>query len=346
MMLQTTAADRIGQGCRYQVVVGVAALVISACGDDGRMAASAATTNGAVTTALSTQPLSSDPCSWLSVNEVSQVLSRTLRGVPVRVASAESIKPSATGAGCMYELEPLRGATAGIVSIEVKIDGAEMQAGLATATGRSRTSAEETWSATWDWVSGVPTGLFAARQGHVGVLVAINDVSLSPMDVEPLAAKVLSKVPDLPFTEASNDPAVAGGDPDPCALMTREEAESVMGPLRFAPFRSQESSPVAHGNGTSCTYYSVGHQVVVLTPTWSDGKTALGRVRGPAGLTRHAAHRGATSHSAEPWDEWATGADGTQYFLKGHRLLQVQHRASHADDADAARVARMALGRM
>jgi hypothetical protein len=246
----------------------------------------------------------------------------------------------------MYELEPIRGVVSGVLSIEVKIDGAELEAGLAASTGGPHADAEGSWSAPWDWMGGLPAGLFAARQGHVGVLIAINDASLAPRDVEPLAGLLLSKLPDLPFAEAATDPSVVGSGRDPCSLITRAEAESFLGTLSFAPYRSHESTPVAHGDGPSCTYYTPGHHVVVLTPTWSKGKTAFGRMRGGASLTRQDSGDRATTGTGRSWDDRATGVAGTQYFLKGDRMLEMQHGASHADDVAAVKLARIALGRM
>lgn len=346
MMLQAKARPRAGQGSEYLAgAVTVAVLSLAACSGNERVAeeAQAAT----VRSELVTQPLSADPCAWLSLDDVGTTLRRTLRGVPVRVSSAESIIPSATGAGCLYELAPERGDVAGTVSIEVKIDGAEMQAGLAASTGGAFAQAKGNWSAAWDWVSGLPAGLFAARQGHVGVLIAINDATLAPMDVEPIAARVMAKVPDVPFANSANDPAIAGSDPNPCTLVTRDEAESVLGTLRFAPYRSHESTPVAHGDGSSCTYYTAGHHVVVLTPSWSDGKTLFGMMRGVAGLTQQVSGERKTASTTGPWDARATGvAAGTQYYLKGDRMLALQHRASQSDDVKATHIARIALSRM
>lgn len=340
MMLQTKAANRLGQDCR---LLGAASLaLLGACGGEDRVAIAASLP--AVRSEVAPQLLSVDPCSWLSAGEVSAALGRALRGVPVRVASAESITPSSSGAACMYELEPARGKTPGVVSLELKMDGAELQAELASSAARSYSAAEATWSATWDWVSTLPAALFAARQGHVGILLVISDAVLSPMDVEPLAASLLSKIPDAPFTEAASDPRAAGKSPDPCALITRQEAEAVLGELRFAPFRSAESTPVAHGAGSSCTYYSAGHHVLVLTPSWRDGKKLFGLMRGMARLTPQSGDD--ATPASEPWDDRAMRAAGKQYYLKGDLMLELHVGASLANETAALHLARVALGRM
>ncbi len=344
MKHQTKGAFRGSQPYGRVRTLAWALLGAAACAGSEQSSDQAVTRADAPT--LATQPLAADPCLWVPPGDVGALLNRKLKGVPVRVVSAESITPSATGSGCMYELEPASGGTAGQVSVEVKIDGVEMEAGLGASPGGHLASPNREWSKTWDWVGGLPAGLFAGRRGYVGVLIAINDIALAPKDVEPLASRVLAKVPDLPFANAPGDAAAAGSTPDPCGLVSRTEAESVLGTLSFAPYRSHESTPVAHGDGSSCTYYTSGHHVVVLTPSWSDGKTLFGMMRGIAGLTRTVTGERATTTTTGPWDERTTGVAGTQYFLKGDRMLELQHRASGLDDAAALRLARIALARL
>jgi hypothetical protein len=343
MTLQTKATVLPGQGYSRLGTLALSLLAATACGGSKRDAEGAVVPSSAAT--FATQPLDADPCGWVAPADVAALLDRKLRGVPVRVSSAESITPSATGAGCMYELEPKGGERSGMLALEVKIQAVEMQAGLGAPNLGDFASAEGKWTAKWDWVSGLPAGLFAARQGHVGVLIA-NDVALGSKEVEPLAARVLAKLPDLPFANAPTDPALVANTPDPCSLITRAEAESVLGTLSFPPFRSRESTPVACGRGKSCTYYTAGHRVVVLTPTQSEGKQLFDRMRGIAGLTGQMTGERPTTSTAEPWDERTTGVAGTQYFLKGDRLLELQYRASTSEDAVAARLARIAVARL
>jgi hypothetical protein len=291
--------------------------------------------------------LGTDPCSRLTPAEVSAALGKTLRGVPVRVSSAESVTPSATGSGCLYEIEPESGQEPGMVSVEVKFDGAaEMQAGLGAGVEGMFASADGQGIGKWDWISRLPAGLFAARQGHIGVLIAINASGMSPRDVEPLAAQLLARVPDLPAAMDTADPAAPGSGRNPCDILTRSEAEAVLGPLAQDPYRSRESTPIAYGNGKSCTYYAPGHHVVVLTPTWSDGPMIFGMMKGISGLTSKVTGEKATSNTAGPWDDRTTGIAGHMYFLKGERMLELQHRASGADEAAALKLASVALGRM
>jgi hypothetical protein len=293
-----------------------------------------------------TQQLGADPCAWLTPAEVSAALGKKLRGVPVRVSSAESITPSARGGGCLYEIEPESGQEPGMVSLELMFDGAvEMQAGLGAGIEGMFKEGEGKWIGEWDWVSGFPIGLFAARQGHLGVLIALHASGISPREVEPLAARIVARVPDVPVAMDAADPAAAGTGRNPCDILTRTEAEAVLGPLVLAPYRSRESTPVAYGNGKSCTYYTPGHHVVVLTPTWTEGAMTFGMM-GISGLTSTVTGDKATPGTAGPWEDRTTGMTGTLYFLKGDRMLEIHYRASRADEADALRLASVALGRM
>src|SRR5690349_1450512 len=186
--------------------------------------------------AIKAQLANGDPCRLVTPAEVAKVAGRPTRGVPVRVSSAESVTPSSSGSGCMYELQPEAGQEPGMLAIEVKVDGAaEMEQGLGAGVG-GMFRGSEAKDSVWDWVSGLPAGLFAGRRGHVGILVAINAASSSPLGVEPLGALALGRVSDLPFVEDSADLEAVGSGSDPCALITRAEAEQQLGPLVVEPF--------------------------------------------------------------------------------------------------------------
>lgn len=341
MLHQTTNGPRKFQGSRGFVA---AFVLVAGCGKaeatNERSAAPATKT-----AAFTTQPTNADPCAWLTPAQVSAALHHPLRGQPVRVSSAESIAPSATGAGCLYELEPKAGAEPGMVSVEVKTDAMEMQSGLGVAAMGDFASGKGK-SAKWDWVSGLPAGLFAGRQGHVGILIAINSAALSTNDVEPLAAKILERIPDVPFANSPADVTVSGDGKDPCAILTKAEAESALGALAVAPFRSRESTPVAYGRGTSCTYFASSHRALILTPTWSDGPMIFNAMRGISGLVSTVTGESAGVNTRGVWDDKTTGVGGALYFLKGDRMLAVQHVQSGIADSVALRLATLALGRM
>jgi hypothetical protein len=293
------------------------ALVAAACGRDGASPAPAA-----AATAISTQLVSADPCRLVTAAEVAELVDRPTRGVPVRVSSAESVTPSSSGTACLYELAPERGQEPGLISLEVRVDGVEMEAGLSG----SRTNQ-------WDWVSTASPGLFAARRGHVGILIAFHAPSLPSSRVELLATRAFERLPDVPFAIDSADASIVGSDPDPCTLISNVDVERELRPLAFAPFRSRESTPIVHGAGASCTFYATGHRAIVITPTARDGKA------------RFAAARGIVRRPGE-WDAHAVGPTGTLYFLKGDRMLELHYRASSIDEEAAVRLATSVFPRL
>jgi hypothetical protein len=263
----------------------------------------------------------------------------------VRVSSAETITPSASGRGCLYEVESSvpGGET---VAIELKVDGAELQAGLgAVSMGAFASGETHRRTGNWDWIGGLPVGLFAARQGHLGVLIAIGGMGLSPSEVEPLATELVARVQNLPFYEQPAHLTTRAEGTDPCALITREEAEGVMGALVVPPYRSQEGNPLVHGNGKSCTYFGQRHRALVVTPTWSEGKMTFGLLGGVGGLTRLVTGAEAVGNTPGPWDDRSSSATGGLYFLKGDHLLELQHRSGSLTTLQAETLARFAMAR-
>jgi len=233
-----------------------------------------------------------------------------------------------------------------MLAIEVKVDGtAEMEQGLGAGAG-GMFKGSEAKDSVWDWVSGLPAGLFAGRRGHVGILIAMNAASLSPLGVEPLAAMALSRVPDVPFVADSADLKAVGGAPDPCALITRAEAEQQLGPLVVEPFRSRESTPLAYGAGPSCTYYTPGHRVLVVTPTYRDGKMQFGLLSAAAGMANRLTGADGETATTGSWDGRGNGVGGTLYYLKGDKMLELKYRTSSTDEKGANRLANVAFARL
>jgi hypothetical protein len=130
-------------------------------------------------------------------------------------------------------------------------------------------------------------------------------------------------------------------------LLTRTEAESVLGKLLVAPFPSGETSPLADSAGTACTYYTAGHHAFVISPTRSEGKTLFGMVRGGSGLVRSTVGGADQGDLLEgPWDDATEGPAGSVYFLKGDAMIEVSYRASSTDLEGATRLARLAVARL
>ena len=197
----------------------------------------------------------------------------------------------------------------------------------------------------WDDVREIPYG-FIGRTGHVRVSVQ-SDAPDMPDDLFPiLAARVRDRVPDLPFAVTNPYQVIQLGNlGDPCSLLTRAEAESVLGPLAVEPYRSSsDKPPLAHGKGHACAYFTPGHHVFAISPTWSGGEQSFKLEKGIGGLVGIVAPQEQAVIKG-PWDAAHSGMSGALMFLKGDRLLEVHYATSRASRGDAVKLAAIAMKR-
>jgi hypothetical protein len=162
-----------------------------------------------------------------------------------------------------------------------------------------------------------------------------------------LAEKVRDRVPDLPFAVTNPYQIIQLGTVgDPCGLLTKAEAEAVLGPLAVQPYRSSSNwPPLAHGKGFACAYFTAGHHVFVLSPTWSGGADSFKLDKGMGGLVDLVAPKDELVVIKGPWDAAQMGLSGALMFLKGDQLLEVHYRTSRATRAQAIRLAATAMTR-
>jgi len=252
---------------------------------------------------MRTQLTGADPCAWVSRRDVEHIVG-PLGATPQRVASAETPQPQLDGEACLYRLRD----TTHQLTIQILVDGLTALETMSAIEGRR--------DSTWDFESSVPGGLTIARQGHLGL--RIFRYGVSPAQALAVAARAIERVPDLPFALTETDASAPSWGPDPCTLITRSEAEAVLGRLAVAPYRSRATTPLAYGPGPSCSYYSGHHRVLIVTPSWWNGRKLF----------------------------QGTDVDGRLYFLKGDRMIEMEYRTSAADAAGAARLARAAIQRL
>jgi flagellar motor protein MotB len=193
----------------------------------------------------------------------------------------------------------------------------------------------------WDNTRFVPFG-FGGRVGHVAIKVESRAPDVLPELPQKLAEALRDRLPDVPI--ASPDLSFEPGDHDPCTTLSREAAETVLGPLAVAPFRSTGQSPLADVNGMSCTYFTPGHRALVITPTLSHGKEeyemAL-RVGGVLGSVTGVSAESLTG----PWDKaMFEPTTGALMVLKGDVLLRFDYLTSRAGREGVIKLAKLALG--
>jgi hypothetical protein len=327
-----------------------------------------------------------DPCDWIPVSEVEAVIGklaeppRRADGCRYTMVMPEAVSterqkaiaqqerlneqlkarfkdwepPEFGGSMAEYQRDPktyavtlnvdVRGNMAGEAGTAAA--GKVLESWLPPQPGGDREATEEpARPAGWDALLPAPYG-FAGRIGHIQIS-ALGEAPDVPRELsEALAARVRDRIPDLPFPVTNPYQILDREEKHPCSLLTREEAEAVLGPLVVAPYRSSsEWPPLAHGDGHACAYFAAGHHVFVLSPTWSGGEQSFGLEKGAGGLIGVVAPQENVIFKG-PWDRAQVGLTGELLFLKGDRLLAVHYLTSSTDRRGAVKLAAQAIQRM
>jgi len=195
----------------------------------------------------------------------------------------------------------------------------------------------------WDW----PTH-YGGRIGHIRITVSTlaSDLDLPREKLDTIAVRVRDRIPDRPFAMVGYSPSE---ERDPCSLITRQEAESVVGPLLIPQYRTGGDGPLAYPTGPNCGYYTAGHHVVVVTPHWRRGKTEVALNNGIGSLISavSGSTEGQSADTLEgPWDQAAMSLDGRLMLLKGDRALEIAYRGSSTNESGALKLARIAVPRL
>jgi hypothetical protein len=308
-----------------------------------------------------------DPCQWLTAKEAEGVLGG-FGAPPARVRPGQRPRPDPRGTGCLYTLAEQPKIGRGTVTLTVSLHGGTL-ADLATSVTEGMfgprpvavadSAAARSAQRGWDHESSAGLS-YLARVGHVGAEVDLGSIQIPVEKAKRLAVAVRDKVPDRPFAnppdpdllaleQATGDPPEPPPQtPDPCALVSRAEAEAVLGPLAVPPYRSAGDSPLWDAYGDGCSYYTGGHRVLTIKRTLEGGKTFFRMAAGTSGVGANAAsvETAAADTLEGPWDDVMQDMYGTLRVLKGDRMLEVVWRTSPADQAGAVRLAGKALERL
>lgn len=348
-----------------RMLPGALALLMSmqACGSDGGSAGGSSSASSGADEAsrpavkFATQAIPKDPCSWIARPEVEDVLG-PLASDPTRARSAETPEPAADGRACLYEMAGPSDELQHIVAIQIAPDDrGTIESAIAllpTADeplvqrlkDADRASGDSLAEGRWDYVSsGSGPFFFNARSGRISFAI-YAEPSDRPRALE-LAGRILDSIPELPFEDDYPIPAGPPADPDPCTLLTPEEAESVLGPLVVSPYRSRESTALVRRDGASCSYYGHHHRALVLTPTLSGGKVMFKMSSGIGQTVARAVGDAQAPDTLDgPWEQLGQGVDGTLSLLAGDRLLELQYLTSSTNLTGAVKLARIALPRL
>ena len=199
----------------------------------------------------------------------------------------------------------------------------------------------------WDDVRRIPYG-FMGRVGHVQVNVQAKSPDFPREQMRALAERVRDRIPDLPFAVTNPYQIIQLGTVgDACSLLTKAEVEAVLGPLSMEPYRSSSNwPPLAHGKGFACAYFTPGHHVFAIAPTWSGGGDSFKIEKGIGGLVGLVMPKEGMTVMKGPWDAAQVSMNGALVFVKGDKLLEVHYRTSRATRGDAIKLAATAMQRL
>jgi hypothetical protein len=226
-----------------------------------------------------------DPCALLARAEAEQVLG-PLRHDPYRVNRDGG--PAADGTACRFETTSGRH-----LVMDVSFDGAQigmrvigLGAQLASPVFGSDSARIAALQGTWEEVRLLP-GHLMARKGDAMVDLDYEGSGADLGSAARLASQALQRLGSpLPYdgsAAARTAPGAMVTPRDPCTLVTRAEAEAIIGALA--------SDPVSDSDQTACSYTlaarrGLGGQVVQLTVQWRDGFAALAGARDAAALVQ------------------------------------------------------------
>jgi hypothetical protein len=291
------------------------------------------------------------PCEWVTRAEAEKALGEPLISDPQRIRSAENPIPQADGDGCAYEMKQTSQFAKSTVAIEIVVDDpGVIQAGFSGVPDVQKvfkgkeSKGDSLVNGRWDYMSDLPGGVTVARAGRMVAQVYAYGEGEKGMK---LADAIMDKIADVPFAEDPKNLTAPASDPDPCSLITRQEAEAVLGPLTVAPYRSSESTALAHSNGASCSYFTGKHRALVVTPTYRNGAMQYKMTAGVGNLVSSKLGGAQAPDTLEgKWDQISKGPLGSLVFLKGDKMVDMQFKSSPTDYDGAVKLAQAAAGRL
>lgn len=311
---------------------------------------------GEATTGAGALPSGKDPCTLVARSEMEAMIG-VLAEPPYRVDSDR--QPKVDGEGCFYRARDRRN-----VTILVDWEDGEMAFRMLAGTGTAITDILSGYDATtdtlegaWDKV-GAPFGQFIALKGKTSIQIDPLGSRIGLDGAARLASIAINRL-DSPLDYIGAKATLARGADaprvrNPCELVTRREAEALMGALKGDPKPSPDNADCSYA--TSQEF--MGSPIIrTLKVTWVDGFYALGQERmGIAGAAKTMAaqmdadmpalSKEATGE-AEPWDERIILLGGVVTVVKGDVMLQINGEGMDGfDEARALAFLRIAARRL
>jgi hypothetical protein len=135
---------------------------------------------------------------------------------------------------------------------------------------------------------------------------------------------------------------------DPCSLVSRAEAEQILGPMRHDPYRVAGPNREPAPTGSYCFYETQKGRRVVMDVDWKDGIMEM-KVLGMAGRLVEQAiptDSGQADTLEGRWDELRMLPGDNLYARKGDQLVSLDYLGSGIGLIGAAKWVHIALGRM
>lgn len=334
--------------------LGTAALLalLTACGGRGSDGAGGAGDNVATAAEASTSS-GPDPCTLVSQGEMERFMG-PLGEPPYRVD--KNRLPDPAGDKCIYRDRASR-----YVVLDVDWDGGPLLMKIMGATVvaaedllGTRDLGADTLAGAWDEVA-VSFGRLVALKDSTAVIVDPMGSRLDRGAQARIAAIALGRVKSPLRYDGAKPARARPADPaprDPCSLVTRAEAETLMGPLR--------ADPAASADGSECSFTlkeeAFGTPIEnVLRVQWRGGFYSLGEERLATGMAKTVMTQDMgevpdleqnTSGGAEPWDDAQVLLGGRVTVVARDMLFQAIGTGFNGfDEAKARELLRIAVRR-
>lgn len=290
-----------------------------------------------------------NPCTFVHEYDASRLVGPVV-GLEWQAKSAHDTTSDPNGIACIMRLAPRPGVPPeSFFAIELVTEGAiAFETGAAEMNraaknmlhliGAKTADGAQHFVNGWDYLGAYPREM-TGRVGHIAIHADWGGVAVPLDSVEKLMRMMRDAIPDRPFDAFGR--GSEAGEEDPCSLITRNEADSVLTKLAAPPYESRDLSGLADKNGTGCSYYWPNHEVLSIRPWWSNGKVVF-NVSGatlPTGLASY-------GNLPRPWDKEAADPVGNFYFLKGDRLVALSWKTSGLSEYGAYRFAVFAMKRL
>ena len=134
---------------------------------------------------------------------------------------------------------------------------------------------------------------------------------------------------------------------DPCTLVSRAEAERILGPMRHDPYRVSGPNRDPAPSGSYCYYEARNGRRVVMNVDWKDGVMEM-KVLGMMGRLVEQAiptDSGQADTLEGRWDELRMLPGDNLYARKGDQLVSIDYIGSGIGLIGAAKWVNIALGR-